>query len=93
MVASRNIGCFLRQGFPEWNIDVTKCQGTEKEMVVTTGVRYRTPYISQKVGKENLLLFKGICYMGARYIERLFVTARILSEKARRRCYWLLVEL
>ena len=39
-MASRNIGCFLRQGFAEWNIDVTKCQGNEKEMVVTTGVRY-----------------------------------------------------
>ena len=25
VVASRNIDCFLRQGFPEWNTDVTTC--------------------------------------------------------------------
>ena len=37
MGASRKIYCFLRQGFPEWNTDVTKCLGTEKEMVVIQG--------------------------------------------------------
>ena len=45
------------------------------------GTLYHIPYISLKVGKENYLLFLGVCYMEARYIQNLFVTARDTKQK------------
>ena len=50
------------------------------------GTWYPTSYISLKVGKENYLLFPGVCYMEALYIKRLFVTARPPCRDTKQKC-------